>query len=101
MNTNYYIEKAIKNGNFKVQKLYKKIDRPLTHVEMRLITRLDGITEALEHEYEDGLGFTSEYRTIIRHYNEVNRLLARLCKEVNHHRKVLKSVDFHQYDQYL
>lgn len=101
MNTQFYINQAITHGNKKVQKLYEILDRPLTNVEMRLITRLSRIDEALTHEEAENLGFGNTAKSLRRSYKDVCRLLAQVCKKENDHRKWLNKVDFHQFDMYL
>lgn len=101
MNTQFYINNAIKYGDKKVRKLYENINRPLTMVEQRLITRLVHIEEALSHEEAENLGFGTVAFKHRRAYKDVNRLLAKTCKKANIYQKWLSSVDFRQFDWYL
>lgn len=101
MNAKFYVNNAINYGNKKVKSLYKEVNRPLAQVEMRLITRLVGVTEALEHEYAEYMGCNREYWNLYRDYNKVCRVLVKTCKAVNRYRRAMENADFHEFDQYL
>jgi hypothetical protein len=101
MDTKFYIIKALTAGDKKVQNLYNNLNRPLSQVEMRLITRLYIIDERLSREEEDNLGFSNEARELRRDYRKVNRLLAKVCNHLDKHHEWLLYVDFRQFDRWL
>lgn len=105
MDTRFYIDQAVRCGDKRTKRLYKKVDRGLTQTEMRLITRLVRLDEALSHEEAENLGFGEVAKGLRRLYKDVNGLLARTYKMANNRHignekyyNWLKSVNFVRLD---
>ena len=93
MNHQFYYDIIRNHGTEKLKKLYSTENRPLTRVEIRLITRMVEAKEAYDHYFADDLGYSLECSRCEFEYNKVCRNLKKVCKSIKRTQKVIKCAE--------